>query len=231
MAAFNAKLEDIRLIVSIQGYSLKSQYIVRELGFWSRKMCGNVKFNCKINMKLLDSASANDIYIIENEYHGIRAKRTLENALPSSECSAVLRTLYHITARDDNYAADYIGILKDENTSFLLFKAGLGKFVFDLNQLDIVKKNHTLLYTSDDMKKIIENDPINYAPCELHESLRNNKTPICTKNKVLLLTNQIMSLYSKAQQNEGYMIRAEESDYQEPNQHVRARFYSLEKPM
>ena len=132
MAFFNAKFDDIRMFLSIQGYQLNNQYIIREIGFWSQKINGVIPFNCKLNFTQIDSTSEKNIHIAENEYHGIRLRKILSNALPSSDASAVIKCLYHLTKRDD-YDADYIGICKEENIAPIIFKAGLGKFILEID--------------------------------------------------------------------------------------------------
>ena len=55
MAFFNARFEDFRLILSIQGYQLNNQFIVREVGYWSPNLSGIIQFNCKISASRLDT--------------------------------------------------------------------------------------------------------------------------------------------------------------------------------
>ena len=93
MAFFNAKFDDIRMFLSIQGYQLNHQYIIREIRFWSQKITGVIPFNCKLNLTQIDSTSEKNIHIAENEYHGIRLRKILPNALPSSDASAVIKCL------------------------------------------------------------------------------------------------------------------------------------------
>ena len=180
MAFFNAKFDDIRLIVCVQGYQLNYQYIVREIGFWSRAISGIIPFNCKVNKSHLDNSSSQNIHIAVNEVHGIKQKKFIENGLPSPDVCSVLKCLFQITKRN-NYDSGYIGICKDENITLLFFKAGLGNYIFELDKLDIfqtVGQNNNLP-TISDIKYIIASDPKKYSYCDLHERLRNNDFPIC----------------------------------------------------
>ena len=198
MAFFNAKFDDIRLFLSIQGYQLNHQYIIREIGFWSQKINGVIPFNCKLNLAQIDSISEKNIHIAENEYHGIRLRKILTNALPSSDASAVIKCLYHLTKRED-YEADYIGICKEENIAPIIFKAGLGKFILEIDYLDIFHKASTKLFTMAEIKYLITTDPIKYKPCSLHENLRNNALAVCAKAKCDIIVGQITKINSQIQ--------------------------------
>ena len=198
MAFFNAKFDDIRMFLSIQGYQLNHQYIIREIGFWSQKINGVIPFNCKLNLAQIDSTSEKNIHIAENEYHGIRLRKILSNALPSSDASAVIKCLYHLTKRDD-YDADYIGISKEENIAPIIFKAGLGKFILEIDYLDIFQKASTKLFTLTEIKYLVTTDPIKYKPCSLHENLRNNALAVCAKAKCDIIVGQIMKINNQIQ--------------------------------
>lgn len=201
MAFFNAKFEDIRLIVSIQGYQLNHQYIIREIGFWSQKMTGVIPFNCKLNLAQIDSTSEKNIHIAENEYHGIRLRKILANALPSSDASAVIKCLYHLAKRED-YEADYIGICKEENIAPIIFKAGLGKFILEIDYLDIFQKTNSKLLSLAEIKYLVSTDPIKYKPCTLHDNLRNNGLSVCAKVKCDIIVGQIIKMCTQIQQQQ-----------------------------
>ena len=198
------KFEDIRMILSIQGYQLNHQFIIREIGFWSPRISGVIPFNCKLNMVNVDSFSTKNIFIAENKIHGIKLKSRFENALPNSEASSVLRTLYHITKNED-YAADYIGILKDENISSVVFKSGLGKYVIELDQLDIITKSQSNLPTLHDFKFIIGTELNKYKPCYIHDMLRNNDIGVCSRVKVEIIANHFKQLKKQQEQEQSSM--------------------------
>ena len=218
MAFFNAKFEDIRLILSIQGYQLNHQYIIREIGFWSQKLSGVVPFNCKLNLAQIDSTSEKNIHIAENEYHGIRLRKILSNALPSSDASAVIKCLYHLTKKED-YDADYIGISKEENIAPIIFKAGLGKFILELDFLDIFQKANSKLISSAEIKYLVSTDPIKYKPCALHDNLRNNALSVCSKVKCEIIVCQIMKIQQTANQQQAPQQQQNSlSNFQGPQQ-------------
>ena len=111
MAFFNARFEDFRLILSIQGY----QFIVREVGYWSPNLSGIIQFNCKISASRLDTFSAKNIHITENECHGIKVKKVVENGMASSDISSVFKCLYQITKIEGS-----IGVLESSEKKILL---------------------------------------------------------------------------------------------------------------
>ena len=206
MANFTAKFDDIRLIVCVQGYQLNYQYIVREIGFWSRSISGVIPFNCKVNKSHLDQLSAKNIHIAVNEIHGIKQKKNVDNALPSSDVCAVLKCLFQITKRD-SYDSGYIGVCKEENVTSLFFKAGLGNYLYELDNLDLFQSvttnnstNHSKIKSSfptlADIKFIISSDPKKYSYCELHDRLRNNEFPVCARTKAEIISTYIQQLLS-----------------------------------
>jgi hypothetical protein len=202
MAFFNAKFDDIRLIISIQGYALNYQYIIREIGFWSRSICGLIPFNCKLNRSQLDNISLKNIHIAANEIHGIKQKKTIENALPSSDAYAVIKCLYHLTKRE-NIDSDYIGISKEENIAPLIYKSGLGNYIFELDNLDLFKSTNIKFPTIADIKYIIASDSKKYNFCNLHDKLRNDEIPLCAKVKCEIIANYIQQqLLISAQQQQ-----------------------------
>ena len=193
MAFFNANFADFRLILSIQGYQLNNSFIVREVGYWSPKINGVIQFNCKISASRLDTFSVKNIHISENECHGIKVKKVIENGMASSDISSVIKCLYQIT-RLEGSVGDYIGILREENIAPIVFRAGLGKHVVELDDLQILTKNNTILPTFGDIKYMISSDPTKYKPCSLHEILRTQEIPVCARAKVEIIANHLKQL-------------------------------------
>src|SRR5882757_2852550 len=114
------------------------------------------------------------------EVHGIKLKKKNEFGLAQSEIKAVLRTLYSMAKQSK---AKYIGICRDEYINSLLFKAGLGSFVIDLDHLNIFRN---LTQNCPSNKDIIEYLKINsnkYTICDFHDRLQTNEMPFCTKVK------------------------------------------------
>ena len=209
MAFFDARFEDFRLILSIQGYQLNNQFIVREVGYWSPKISGVVQFNCKISASRLDTISAKNIHITENECHGIKVKKVIENGMASSDISSVIKCLYQIT-KIDGSVGEYIGIIREENVSSIIYKAGLGKHAVELDELKILIKNNTTLPTFGDIKYMVSADPNKYKPCSLHEILRTQEIPVCAKAKVEILANYLQQLNN--QQQKQVLVQGQSND-------------------
>jgi hypothetical protein len=180
MASLHLDFNDIRIIICVQGYPLVNQFVVREIGFWTRGLSGSVPFNCKINKNQLDVKTQKTIFALEEEIHGIKLKKQVENGLASSDTKSVLRTLYHMA---DNGFGKYIGICRDENVRGLLYKAGLGSFVMEMDNLICFQNAMDHCPSNKDLQVVIKNDPNKYVMCSLHDRLRNNEFPICAKVK------------------------------------------------
>lgn len=209
MAFFNARFEDFRLILSIQGYQLNNQFIVREVGYWSPNLSGIIQFNCKISASRLDTFSAKNIHITENECHGIKVKKVVENGMASSDISSVIKCLYQIT-KIEGSIGDYIGIIREENVAPIIYKAGLGKHAVELDDLEILLKNNTTLPTFGDIKYMVGSDRQKYKPCSLHEILRTQEIPVCAKAKAEIIANHLQQL--NAQQQKQVLLQGQSND-------------------
>ena len=56
MALVNPKkvnFDEIRVIFCLNGYYINHNFIVLEIGYWSRKLCGVIPFQANINSKNL----------------------------------------------------------------------------------------------------------------------------------------------------------------------------------
>jgi hypothetical protein len=182
MAMYKPEFKDIRTIICMQGYHLDYQFHIREIGFWSKNVSGVIPFNCKINGNQMDSDNQKIIFYSEQELHGIKLKDSFENGLPSSEIKSVLKTIYHITKSTD-YEATYIGICKDDYISGILAKAGLGKYVIALDNLEMFKRRNTLFPTNDLIRSELIRRPELYPLCHLHGKLKNDAIPLCSRAK------------------------------------------------
>ncbi len=177
MANYIVRFDEIRVVLCVQGYMLDYQFILREIGFWSREACGSIPFNCKINRNQLDTRNHKSVYFAENELNGIKLKTSVEFGLTNCEVKSVLRTLYHMT-ESNNVQAKYIGIIRDENINGLLFKAGLGNLVVDLDNLDIFRNTMYKCPSNKDYWVMMKSDPFRYRICKLHDMLSIDSSPI-----------------------------------------------------
>ena len=111
MASSNVEFSDIKIILCVQGYSLDYQFILREIGFWTNNFSGSIPFNCKINKNQLDIKNQKTIFALEEDIHGIKTKKPVENGLSLSETKTVLKTLYNLS---NNTNSKYIGICREK---------------------------------------------------------------------------------------------------------------------
>ena len=180
MASRNMKFSDIKIILCVQGYTLDYQFILREIGFWTNYYSGSIPFNCKINKNQLDIKNQKTIYALEEDIHGIKCKKHIENGLALSEIKTVLKTLYNLS---NNLESKFIGICRDENINGLLHQAGLGKYVIEMDNLDIFRDTAKKCPSNTDLKIILKNQPNRFHICGLHELLRDGSLPLCAKVK------------------------------------------------
>jgi hypothetical protein len=210
MSQFKPRFEDIRVIFSIQGYQLSNQFVVREVGYWSPKINGVIQFNTKISASRLDTFSIKNIHILENEFHGIRLKKFIENAMASSDVASVLKCLYQVT-KTEGSVADYIGIIRDEKISSIVYKAGLGKYIIELEDMFNFDKPNTTLPNYCNLKYIIGTEMSKYKPCSLHDSLRTSETPICARAKAEIIANYLQQMNAQQQHPKPIIIQSQDS--------------------
>lgn len=190
MATCKVNFEDIRIIFCVQGYSLDYKFVLREIGFWTKGFSGSVPFNCKINKNQLDIQSKRTIEYLEDDIHGIKFKKHIENGLASSESKAVLRTLYHMNS---NEKAKKIGICRDENINGLLHYAGLGSQIINLDDLFMFQNSNDNCPSNNELKLFMKTNSNKYSICEIHDQLRNNDLPICAKVKAEFIADYCQS--------------------------------------
>ena len=180
MASPSISFSDIKLILCVQGYSLDYQFILREIGFWTNNFSGSIPLNCKINKNQLDIKNQKTIFALEEDIHGIKTKKPIENGLALSEIKTVLKTLYNLS---NNSNSKYIGICRDENINGLLHQAGLGKYVIEMDNLDIFRDSSKKCPSNTDLKIVLKAHPNKYRICGLHDLLRDGSLPLCAKVK------------------------------------------------
>ena len=182
----------------MQGYPLDYHYYIREVGFWSRKLSGSIPLNCKINKNELDVHGHQIIFYYEEDVHGLKLKKNIENGIPSSELKTVLKCIYNLTDSEDSNAK-FIGICSEDQISGLLAKANLGKFVLEIDKLDLFKRNNYIFPTNDVLRKELSDKVENYPYCQLHDMLRNEGIPFCCVSKANYIANLCFQISSKEQ--------------------------------
>ena len=187
MASENVNFGDIKIIFCVQGYMLEYEFILREIGFWTHGYSGSIPFNCKINLNQLDVQSIETINVLEDQIHGIKLKKNIDCALGLSDSRAVLRSLYHMNSW--KCKANRIGICRDPNINGLLHKAGLGKFVIDLDELAMFKNSSDKVPSNKDLQEFMKINSQKYTICDIHERLKNGEMPLCAKVKAEYLAD------------------------------------------
>ena len=209
MATERVDFEDIKLIVCVQGYSLDYQFVLREIGFWTPGYSGAIPFNCKLNLNHLDIQSHKIINALEDQIHGIKVKKTIDCGLALSETRAVLRSLYHMNSW--KCKGDRIGICRDPNIFGLLHKAGLGKFVIELDDLEMFKNTSDKVPSNKDLQIFMKAFPHKYSICGLHDRLKNDDSPICAKVKAEYIADYCLKYKSNVDETLSSSINIENS--------------------
>jgi hypothetical protein len=194
MATKRFDFKDIRAIICMQGYHLDYQYYIREIGFWSRTLSGVIPLNCKIYNSELSSNNQQTIFYSE-EIHGLKWKKTFENGIPFSDLKCVLNCIYHLTKSED-YDSSYIAICKDDAISGLLGKAKLSKYVVDIENLELFRRNNIVFPTNEVIHEQITSNISKYPVCHLHDSLKNNAVPLCSRSKAKFIADFCLHIIS-----------------------------------
>ena len=191
MATENVNIDDVKIIFCVQGYSLNYDFILREIGFWTHGYSGSIPFNCRINLNQLDVQSLKIINVLEDQIHGIKVKNHVDCGLALSESRAVVRSLYHMNSW--KCESKRIGICRDPNISGLLHKAGLGKFVIDLDELAMFKNTTDKVPSNKDLQEFMRKYPQKYTICSLHDKLKSGEVPLCAKVKAEFIADYCLN--------------------------------------
>jgi hypothetical protein len=191
MAMFNAKevnFEDIRIILCVQGYSINSKYVVREIGFWNRENSGVIPFTLRTKFYKLSNEDKMSVNYLVKVHHGIPLNKQVNYGLMNQEAAAAIKTLYHSCSNENSERErNYIGICDDMNIYHLLNIAGLGHLVVNLKNL--YDKPETTIPSNNNILKMKEFGYCCLRPCELHDPLSNENIPFCARTKAIILAN------------------------------------------
>jgi hypothetical protein len=190
MALINAKavsFNEIRVIICVNGYTVKNEFVVREIGFWSRNINSVIPFSSRITYNSLSSIDKTTINYLLNAHHGIGIKKQPNNGLLPSETCGVIKSIYHMCSdKFDDSKRIYIGYADDLNALQLLHKAGLSHLAINVKKLfEIEPPSNAKITEMCHYGKGI------YSPCSLHEDLMNQMPPLCAKVKSLILAEWI----------------------------------------
>jgi hypothetical protein len=172
MASLNAKaisFDNLKLIICLNGYTVNEEFIVMEIGFWSRKLCGVIPFTSNknyINLSSIDKMTVNYLY---NVHHAINFNSKPENGMHQKDAVAAFKILYNICT--DDYGSNerkFIGYSNDPNTLSLLYKSGLSDVAVNIENIYDQKppSNNQIMTMSNYGKGC-------YKPCMLHQNLNN----------------------------------------------------------
>lgn len=192
MAFISPNFDNIKVIICSNGFKIDCEFILREIGFCYNNVSSSIPFNNRMNRSKLDVTNQFIIDYMENESHGIKFNKKFEYGMTASEYIPVLKSIYHL---NQTTSAKYIGICKsDDGLKGLLFKAGFGHLIIELEDLEIFKNSGKILPTDGELMVIQQKD-LNIEPCRLHDRLNSSYKPFCAKNKAEYLFSYCKSLF------------------------------------
>lgn len=192
MSSLCVDFSDIKLIICVQGYPLTTNYVIREIGFWSKDISGSIPFNVKINKDKLDIKSQQIISNAEETIHGMKMKKSFDFGIAGSEFKAVLKTLFNMV--NDNLKGGFIGVQPGDRIIGYLHASGLGNYVTDLDYLNVIQKANLKCPDDEMIRNVIKQHPEKFKVCSLHESLNINEPPLCAKVKAEIIANYCQSI-------------------------------------
>ena len=123
--AFN--FDEIRLILSANGFYVDGNFEILELGFWSRKCCGIIPFKTSKKFKSLSINDKNSALYYTKFFHGMDYEQKASNALNQNEIISTIKALYNLCG--DNTMQKMIGYINDSSIWHYIGSADLGDFV------------------------------------------------------------------------------------------------------
>ena len=106
--------------------------------------------------------------------------------------------------------ADKIGICRDVNINGLLHKAGLGKYVVDLDDLEMFKNTSNKVPSNKDLQVFMKSYPQKYTICGIHDRLKSEDIPICAKVKAEFLADYCMKYKADVEETMSSILNLEE---------------------
>lgn len=193
---YDRKFENLRLVISVQGYLLSDRLIIREIGFWNRIMTGLLYFNHETEFSSLDSFGKKNIVMAHEEIHAINWFDDIENGFDYKQAPIVLKTLYQLSKVKDSENLNLIGIFRGEHVDDLITRAELDAYKLEMESLDIMHESNIVhnLPRFNDYHDIIAENVEKFPPCRIHKNLNYNVTPICALSKVNAVIKHIDNL-------------------------------------
>lgn len=194
MAFISPDFDNIKIIMCTNGYKIDGAFYLREIGYCYNNVSASVPFNFRINKSKIDVTNQFIIDYMEDERHGIKFDKKFEYGLSPSEIVPVIKTLYHLNS---NSNAKYIAICKnDEGIKGLLYRAGFGQLIIELDHLNILQLSNIQIPTDNDIITNLSKDMMS-NPCYLHDRLKTAYKPLCAKTKADYLYNYCKKIYEK----------------------------------
>jgi len=184
----NVKYEDIRVIMTCEGYKTSHGFIVKEISYKSSTLSGSIGLNY-YNKNFTSKDEEQNNFLFSN-LHGIDINKNNFTWPNNEDVSAVIKSIYLLCENENDLNNKvYIGYNNDLNILSLLHQAGLD--CISVNLVSIFKNIPTI-------KSLKNNDSYgfgHYKPCKLHRNciIKNQ----CAKIKSLLLFEWCVNEYKK----------------------------------
>jgi hypothetical protein len=184
----NATFDQIRVIITCEGFKTRKGFIVKEIGYKSATLSGSIGLNYyHRNFTKRDSDQNN--YLFSN-LHGININQNHFTWPNNEDVSAVIKSIYLLCENENDLNnKKYIGYNNDLNILSLLHEAGL----------DSISVNLSSIYENiPSIKNLKNNDSYgfgHYSTCKLHQNciIKNQ----CAKVKSILLFEWCINEFKK----------------------------------
>jgi hypothetical protein len=186
---------EIRLVLSVEGFYINETFVLKELGFKSKDLCGTVYFKTECNQ--LNQKDRKTTAFLSNFIHGLNYYKNNEHWVSSNDFSAVIKTLYQLTEDGHDLSKKYIGYSNDLNLLTLLHKSGFSTVSVNLKEIfdDIP--------TIKSIKSLPAYGFGTYRPCHMHQSINDFKYQ-CAKVKSLILYEWCLNKLQNSEIKNGF---------------------------
>jgi len=178
---------EIRVILSLEGFYINNKFVIKELGFKSCNLNSVIYF--KTDTKIFKEKDLKTTYFLSNFIHGLSFYKNNEYWMSSNDYKAVIKTIYQLTETEDK-SKIYIGYSNDINLLTILHNSGLDKISVNLKEI------YKDIPTIKAIKRLSTYGFGPYTLCQMHNESEYYKYQ-CAKVKSLILYDWCLDKYQQ----------------------------------